>query len=257
MLNVRPLQGRNIVTCNSVGGARLPPAITFDPFRVFPFLFYLFPFAFCLSLVTESATSPENASRPERSFPVPVSRPASVTARAPIARIVLASALALVVLAGVVPPDSFASSHECGMACCVGKAPHTAGSCSTGLGDDESEAQAPADEGGEHAAHGHAAHTAQHSSAHHSTHQDSRRTARVALRTLTKPCSPECAAAAYSSSQVRRPRHAASTVAKAQPRPPAARSFVGQFVQLPPKAAGHVRQARPRAPPSSSVNLSA
>jgi hypothetical protein len=185
---------------------------------------------------------------------VPVSRQASVTARASIARIILASALALVVLAGVVPPGSFASSHECAMACCVGKAPHMAGSCSTGLGDDENQAQAPGDE---HAVHGHAAHGAKHSSAHHSTHKDSRRRASVALRTLTKPCSPECAAAAYNSSQVRRPRHAASVVVKAHHRPPAARSSVGQFVQLPPKSDDHVRQARPRAPPSSPVNLSA
>jgi hypothetical protein len=170
--------------------------------------------------------------------------------------------LALVVLAGVVPPGAFASSHECGMACCVGKSPHAAGSCSTGLGGDESEAQAPADEGDAHAAHGHAAHGhaahgAKHSAARHPIHKDSRRTPSVALRTLTKPCSPECAAAASNSTQVRRPRHAASIVVKTQPRPPTARSFVGHSVQLPPKSADRVRQARPRAPPSSPVNLSA
>ena len=185
---------------------------------------------------------------------MPVSRQASVTARASIARIILASALALVVLAGVVPPEAFASSHQCAMACCVGKAPHMAGSCSTSLGDDENQAQAPNDE---HAAHGHAAHASQHSSAHHSTHKDSRRTLSVAVRALTKPCSPECVAAAFNSSQVRRPRHAASVVVKARHRPPTARSFVGQHVELPPKSADHVRQARPRAPPSSPVNLSA
>lgn len=180
---------------------------------------------------------------------MPVSRQASVTARASIARIVLAVLIALVVLAGAVPPGAFASSQECAMACCAGKAPHMAGSCSTGLGEDENQAQAPGDE--------HAAHGAKHPSAHHPAHRDSRRTLSVALRTLTTPCSPECAAAAFNSSQVRRPRHAASVVVKAHHRPPAVRSFVGQFVQLPPKSAGHVRQARPRAPPPPPVNLSA
>jgi len=165
--------------------------------------------------------------------------------------------LALVVLAGVVPTGSFASSHECGMACCAGKSPHTAGSCSTALGGDEHEAEAPDEQGDEHSAHGHAAHASDHPSAHHSTRKDSRRTASVAVKALTKPCSPECAAAAFNSSQVRRPRHAASVVVKVQPRPPTARSFVGHSVQLSPKSAGHARQARPRAPPSSLVNLSA
>lgn len=186
---------------------------------------------------------------------MPVSRLASITARASIARIVLALMLALVVLAGVVPPGSFASSHECGMACCAGKPSHMAGSCSTALG--ESEAEAPDEQGDEHSAHGHAAHGAQHSSAHHSSRKDSRRTPSVASRVLTKPCSPECAAAAFNSSQVRRPRHAASIVVKAQPRPSTVRSFVGQSVQLTPKSADHVRQARPRAPPTSLINLSA
>ena len=185
-------------------------------------------------------------------------RPASPI-RTSIARIVLALMLALVVLANVVPPGSFASSHECGMACCAGKPSHMAGSCSTALGDGETEAEAHDEQGDEHSTHGHAAHGAKHSSAHHSTHatKDSRRTPSVTVRTLTKPCSPECAAAAFSSSQVRRPRHAASIVVKAQPRPSTVRSFVGQFVQLTPKSADHVRQARPRAPPTSLINLSA
>ncbi|HJU56308.1 MAG TPA: hypothetical protein VJ715_17120 [Pyrinomonadaceae bacterium] len=190
---------------------------------------------------------------------MPVSRQASVTARASIARIVLALMLALVVLAALAPPGSFASSHECGMACCVGKSPHMAGSCNSGLGDDESEAQAPDDEGDDRSD-GHAAHGSKHSSAHHATHatkESRRRTTSVSSRALTKPCSPECAAAAFSSSQVRRPRHAASIVVKAQPRPSTIRSFVGQANQLTPKSADHVRQARPRAPPTSLINLSA
>jgi hypothetical protein len=161
----------------------------------------------------------------------------------------LAVALLVVVLAGVVPPDSFASSHECGMACCAGKSPHSAGSCNTALGGDE---------GDSHAAHDHAAHGAsRHSSARRAAGKESRRTAGAAAAALTKPCSPECAAAAYSSSQVRRPRHAASVVVGAQPGPPAARSFARRPAALTPKSADHTRQARPRAPPATLIDLSA
>lgn len=173
---------------------------------------------------------------------MPVPRRASIKARASIARIILAAALVVVVLAGAVPPGSFASSHECGMACCAGKPAHEAGSCSTALGNDDGDA---------HAAHGH------HSSAHHSTAKESRRATKVTARALTKPCSPECAAAAYSSSQVRRPRHAASVVVKAQSRPHTIRSFVRHSAALTPKSADHARQARPRAPPATLIDLSA
>ena len=173
-----------------------------------------------------------------------VSRPASIKARASIARIVLAVALLFVVLAAAVPPGSFASSHECGMACCAGKPSHMAGSCSTALGSDDGDA---------HAAHG----PSHHHSTHHSSTKESRRAKHFTSRALTKPCSPECAAAAYSSSQVRRPRHAASVVVKAQPRPHTIRSFVQHSAALTPKSADHTRQARPRAPPALLINLSA
>ena len=176
---------------------------------------------------------------------MPVSRRASIKRRAPLARIILAAGLLVVVLAGAVPPSSFASSHECGMACCAGKPSHMAGSCSTSLGSDE---------GDEHAAHDQAARGASH---HSSAHRSTAEGTRVTASAMTKPCSPECAAAASNSSQTRRPRHAASVVVKAQPRPAPALSFVGHWAELTPKSAGHTRQARPRAPPSHLANLSA
>jgi len=156
----------------------------------------------------------------------------------------MAVVLVVIVLAGAVPPGSFASSHECGMACCAGKSAHEAGSCSTALSNEE---------GDEHAARG----PSHHSSAHHSTAKESGRATLFTSRALTKPCSPECAAAAYSSSQVRRPRHAASIVVKAQTRPHTTRSFAQHSAALTPKSADHTRQARPRAPPTTLINLSA
>ena len=169
------------------------------------------------------------------------SRTARPARRAVIARTLLAAMLLLVLLAGVVPLSSFASQHECGMACCIGKPAHMAGSCSVHLGEEEEEAEPPAEMDEAHSAHdGHMAH--QHgataattnpssgnqgaglrsSSAHHSTSkkESARRTSVVSQTAITKPCSPDCAAAASAYSQVRRPRDPAQLSVSARPRPP-------------------------------------
>lgn len=198
-----------------------------------------------------------------------VSRPAN-TARTSLARIILATMLMLVVLAGAVPFSSLASSHECAMACCIGKPSHLAGSCSVQLGDEE-QAEAPAEPDDEQMAHSdHAMHhsgvdsQAVASTGHHETAKppstshsksgakESKRTARIASQAMTTPCSPECAAAASTSTQVRRPRNPALLTIAARPRPPTLLSFASHFSKPLRKSAERRRLSRPRAPPFSS-----
>jgi hypothetical protein len=224
-----------------------------------------------LSHVTESARLNHSPSlAPERSFPLFLVTRHVSPGHTSLARIILATMLTLVMLAGVVPFSSLASSHECGMACCAGKPSHMAGSCSTAFSTEEE--AAPDDE---HSAHGHAMHlssaasetnasakqhgTAKHSSAHHSTSGvKSTRTARVVSQaTLTTPCSPECAAAAPGYSQVRRPRAPASLMVAARLHPPLRRLCAGHFTVPIPQSAEARRILRPRAPPSPLNNLSA
>ncbi len=196
-----------------------------------------------------------------------VSRPTTKARTAAIARILLATMMMLVLLAGAVPFSSLSSSHECGMACCAGKPSHLAGSCSTALGDEE-QAEPPAEQDAEQAAHNsHAMHpsgedsqavasTTHHksikrSSARHSKPgtEESFRTARVAELAITKPCSPECAAAASASTQVRRPRDPAAASVQLRPRPPTAYLLAGCFTVPSPKSAEGRRLSRPRSPP--------
>jgi hypothetical protein len=179
--------------------------------------------------------------------------------------------LMLVVLAGAVPFSSLASSHECGMACCIGKPSHLAGSCSVELGDEEQVDETSAEQSDEQTTHSdHAMHlsggdsqtvastkhqaAAKQPVAHHSKSgaKESTRTARTASQAMTTPCSPECAAAASASTQVRRPRDPASAVVALRPRPPTLLSFAGyQAIPL-PKSAERRRLSRSRAPPPSA-----
>jgi hypothetical protein len=203
-----------------------------------------------------------------------VSLPAC-TARKSIARIILATTLLLVMLSGIVPFTSLSSSHECGMACCAGKPSHMAGSCSTALDDDE-QAEPPAEPSDEHSTHDHqqmhssdatsqeVASTSHHGTAkHHQAHRsksggkESLQTARIASQAMTTPCSPECAAAASASTQVRRPRNPASLTIATRPRPPTLLVVAGHQATPLPKSAERRRLSRPRAPPAFLNNLSA
>lgn len=199
-----------------------------------------------------------------------LSRPTK-TARKSIARIILATMMMLVVLAGAVPFSSLSSSHECGMACCVGKPSHLAGSCSVELGNAE-QAETPVEPSDEQTTHsGHAMHlsgedspeaiasterhgTAKPHQAHHSKSdaKESRRTARIASQAITTPCSTECAAAASASTQGRRPRDSASAIVAVKPRPPTLLSFDAHQATPLRKSAERRRLSRPRAPPKSS-----
>lgn len=196
-------------------------------------------------------------------------------ARSSFARIILATMLALVLLSGVAPLNSLSRSHQCRMACCVGKSPHAEGSCSVALATEAQEEPA-GEEVEEHAAqsqhsHQHAAsstsekiassddemaqhHTAQYSS----SDKKSSRTLNVAVQAVTPPCSPECAAAAASAStQLPRPRDAAAMSVAGNPRPPTPVRFSKEFSTVLPPSAERRRQLRPRAPPLSLINLSA
>jgi hypothetical protein len=182
--------------------------------------------------------------------------------------------LVLVLLAGIVPFSALSASHECSMACCVGKPPHMAGSCSAAFVS-EGQAEPSAEPGEEDSAHdGHMAHSqgatsqavasiehhapAGLSSSHHpkSARKESPRTRSVAAQAITMPCSPECAAAS-AFSQVRRPRDPALISIAARPRPPTRRLFIGRFTAPLPKSAEVRRLSRPRAPPHLLDNLSA
>jgi hypothetical protein len=212
-----------------------------------------------------------HASRLNGVFPLfSASRHASPARKSIFARTILAAMLVLVLLAGVVPFSSLASSHECGMACCVGKPSHMAGSCSTNLGDEEQEeaGEPPAELDEEQSAHdGHMMHppsatkhaanpssthqgAGPHSSAHRSTSkkESARRPSVVSQAMMQTPCSPDCAAAsAYS--QVRRPRDPLQLALNARPGPQTLRFQVGYLSKPLPESAERRRLSRPRAPP--------
>lgn len=199
-------------------------------------------------------------------------RPAN-PARAAIPRIVLAVMLALALLSGIAPLNalSSSSSHECNMSCCLSKSPHAAGSCSVAFASDE-EAKTPDESDYEMTAHrGHAEHISQtiasheghkpakQSSAHHSsTGKATSQRASVRAQALTKPCAPECAAAAAPlSTQMRRPRDPAAQAFAGKPRPAILNFFARHFSNTwSPSAARH-KLLPPRAPPLLLVNLSA
>jgi hypothetical protein len=196
-------------------------------------------------------------------------------ARISFARTILATMLALVLLSGIAPLSSLSRSHQCHMACCAGKPPHAEGSCSVAfiteteeeLADEQVEEQAAHSQ----YAHGHAASatseeiassdhdaaTMHHSAQPSSSGKKSSRTLNVASQAMTQPCSPECAAAISASTQLPRPRDAATMSVAGNPRPPTLSIFKKEFSAVPSPSAERRRQIHPRAPPLSLINLSA
>jgi hypothetical protein len=138
------------------------------------------------------------------------------------------------------------------MACCVGKPSHEAGSCSVAFA---SEIEKKASD--EHD--GHSAHSAtKHHQAHNaSTDKESSQTASVAALAMRTPCSPECAAVASASTQLRRQRESAALTVSSKPRPPTAFIFKKDFSKDLLPSIERERCCSPRAPPSSLDNLSA
>lgn len=192
-----------------------------------------------------------------------------------VIRVIVAAGLALALLAGVIPFNTFSSAQQtCTMTCCAGKPPHLAGSCSMAFSDADQAETGGASGASEHQAHtGGAAEagamqmqeaapeiieatshcgTTESSSEHKpSTRRTSHQTASIIAHVLTSPCSPECAAAAVPNfSQVRRPRaDSAMLTAGSRPRPPTLVSPVEQTTQLQTSPEVFCRQSRPRAPP--------
>lgn len=186
-----------------------------------------------------------------------------------IIRMVLAAGLALALLAGIVPFSTFSSAQQtCTMSCCAGKPPHPQGSCSAAFSDDHH-----ADTDGDNTAEPHAhtgamqandaapeiieatSHCGTTESSSEQKTTPSRRvsspaTTSIIAHALTRPCSPECAAAAVSTfSQGRRPRVVAALPANHKPRPPTPGSLVEHISNLQTSPKVFCRQSRPRAPP--------
>jgi hypothetical protein len=190
-----------------------------------------------------------------------------------IARTILATMLALVLLSGIAPLSSLSSAHQCRMACCAHKPPHAEGSCSVAFAV-EDEGESADEQGEEHAAHSHHAHdvsgaasgkmaSAEHDGAKHhwaqhsSSGKKSSPTLNVVSQVMTTPCSPECSARALASTQLPRPREAAAMSVAGNPRPPPLLRFKKEFSRRLSPSAERRRQIQPRAPPSLLINLSA
>lgn len=183
--------------------------------------------------------------------------------RAAIPRIFLAAMLALALLSGIFPLNALSSSHECTMSCCVGKSPHEAGSCSVAFADNE-EAATSDDLEHEQTAHSaHAGHISQtpaphegHKRAKQSSKQQSKsgkataQNLSVRAQALTKPCAPECAAAAASAStQTRRPRDTAAQTNAGKPSPTIITFNASHFSNTWQPCAAKRKLLPPRAPP--------
>ena len=197
---------------------------------------------------------------------------------AAIVRVMLAACLALALLAGVIPFNTFSSAQQtCTMSCCAGKPPHMAGSCSAAFTDAD-HAETDGETTIKHHSHDGAmqmdgaATEIIEATSHCGTKENpsekkasSRRSSQpqatsIIAHALTSPCSSECAAAAVSNfSQVRRPRpdSAALKPVNHRPRPPTRVSFVEQTARLQTSSAVFCRQSRPRPPPSLPNHLPA
>jgi hypothetical protein len=225
----------------------------------------------CLSPVTESAQSrrPRPGYILNGAFPLSLASRHASPSRAAIPHIVLAAVLALALLSGIVPFNALSSSHECGMSCCLSKSPHSSGSCSVAFASDEG--AETTDAGHEHAAQNdhakHASQTVASHAGHESAKQSSGQRSKTAEATsqrrsvraqvLTKPCAPECAAAASNASrQTRRPRDPAAQTIAGKLRPEILTVNANDFSNSPSSCAERHRLLPPRAPPLLLFNLS-
>ena len=190
---------------------------------------------------------------------------------ASVIRMVLAAGLALALLAGVVPFNTFSLAQQtCTMSCCAGKPSHPKGSCSAAFSD-ATHAETNGDTVAEHHAHtgamnvevaaspeiieatshcGTTESSLEKTKTTPSRRESSPAKTSIIAHALIRPCSPECAAAAVSNfSQVRRPRLVAALPVDSRPRPPTLVSLAEQTSNLQTSPAVICRQSRPRAPP--------
>jgi hypothetical protein len=189
-----------------------------------------------------------------------------------IARISVVAVLALVLVAGLIPSGVLSAAHLCRMACCAGKPSHGAGACNAILpnaGENETLQAANVDEHSsqhgamqmsivtvEVAASSEHCHTAKHDFIQQPAQRSTTsQPASVAAQAFTTPCSAECAAAALTFAQVRRPREAAALSIAVRPRPPTIVSRADSPLNLSFSSSARRRQSSPRAPPLSLVKL--
>ena len=182
-----------------------------------------------------------------------------------VIRAVLASGLALALLAGLLPGSLSSAQQTCTMSCCTGKPTHLAGSCSAAFSDDH-HAETNDESVTDHRSHTGAAHADNaapeiiEATSHCGTTKDSSekrppeqrsspQATSIIAHALTTPGSPECAAAVSTFSQVRRPRSVAALPANIRPRAPTLRNLAEQVSSLQTSPEVFCRQSRPRAPP--------
>ncbi len=187
------------------------------------------------------------------------------------ARIVLATMLLLVILAGVLPFSAISSAHMCSMPCCVGLAPHAAGSCHVNpskqqnplrvemcgamemLPSAHGEMQVHEASAKDIAAPAHCATQENHSAAQSPTYQDvPSQTASVASLALTQPCQSDCGACSGNFAQLRRFHDAATLPLALRPRPPTLAWQSQRSDKLPYIPAAWRKSFRPRGPPVPS-----
>jgi hypothetical protein len=204
-----------------------------------------------------------------------------------LSRLIVAVALVLALLSGLIPFGAASAGNLCTMECCAGLAPHAAGSCHMDMAmngnDPGGDKQKPEPDklcglpqanndaikgivagvmgmragpdsslnldGVTIDASEHCNTNPQSESVIHS-HRDSSQPASIAAQTFSKPCPPECGTGPLSSS-IRPSRHAVALAYNARPRPP---TPVRKYRHLDSKfstASPHCNQVGPRGPPLS------
>ena len=192
-----------------------------------------------------------------------------------VARVVVAATMILVLLGGITPFSTFSATALCTMDCCVGLAPHAAGSChmnmsagtpgpdakksceTTGSSDEitggvmgmvsfRSSLEAVTVDASEHCNRKSSAGVARVPSTNEPPAQPS-----LTAQFLTKPCPPECGTGVVSFARLQRSRDVAALAHALRPRPPTiARQFRYNEANLFTATALHMR-VRPRGPPPS------
>lgn len=169
-------------------------------------------------------------------------------------RRIITGAAAIILLAGIfasiLPLDTLASGQMCTLACCVGRAPHAAGSCIDGS------CHAVFKRSDHH-------HRSQNQladefcglpsfSRHHLSQRNPQTESKqdsISGSVLGRPCDPNCGSAVFISSTQRRLRHFSTVAYKKRPRAPSPASY-RCYVESKFKArGGFSKQVSPRGPP--------
>ena len=197
-----------------------------------------------------------------------------------VRRSFVAAMLVVSLLSALMPFAAASSVHWCAMACCAGKAPHEAGSCSSGLMKSAlkviqepdvlcglhlrgaasylSATRQPALEVievvNEAESNGSCGHAGPHDQATSSESTSTKfpGSSSVTVPAMTSPCAAECAATC-SGGYVRqpRPRQQAAVVWADQARPPFSLHLLRRSTSETAALRGHYQQPRPRGPPTS------